>query len=158
VSAYALVVEPGTKMAVQVRRGLLPTPDPDDQAVKYELADTALTQAGLGWYEVSNWARGADHASRHNPGYWQGAARWGIGPGAHSAVGGGQEGGVRWWNVKHPRAYADRLEQGRSPAEGREVLDAAAATMERVMLGVRMSGGIAVSALDPAARPAVAGL
>ncbi|MBL0887886.1 coproporphyrinogen III oxidase [Myceligenerans sp. I2] len=86
VSAYALVVEPGTKMAAQVRRGQLTLPDEDDQAAKYELADELLTAAGLGWYEVSNWARTADDACRHNLAYWRGNDWWGIGPGAHSYV------------------------------------------------------------------------
>jgi len=153
VSAYALVVEPGTRMAVQVRRGELTLPDEDDQATKYELADDLLTAAGLHWYEVSNWARTPADASRHNLGYWRGDDWWGIGPGAHSHVG-----GVRWWNVKHPRAYADRLGRGLSPAAGREVVDGGTAELERVMLGVRIAEGLLVDDLPVAARPAVAGL
>ncbi len=153
VSAYALVVEPGTRMAVQVRRGELTLPDEDDQATKYELADDLLTAAGLHWYEVSNWARTPADASRHNLGYWRGDDWWGIGPGAHSHVG-----GVRWWNVKHPRAYADRLGRGLSPAAGREVVDGATAELERVMLGVRIAEGLLVDDLPAGARPAVAGL
>lgn len=153
VSAYALVVEAGTRMAVQVRRGELTLPDEDDQATKYELADDLLTAAGLDWYEVSNWARTPHDASRHNLGYWRGDDWWGIGPGAHSHVG-----GVRWWNVKHPRAYADRLAAGLSPAAGREVVDGPTAELERVMLGVRIAEGLPLDDLPPAARPAVAGL
>ncbi|HYF73606.1 MAG TPA: radical SAM family heme chaperone HemW, partial [Nocardioides sp.] len=98
VSAYALVIEDGTRMAGQVRRGLLPPVDPDDEATKYEVADAALTEAGLDWYEVSNWAR-PGHECRHNEGYWRGADWWGLGPGAHSHVGAGDR-AVRWWNVK----------------------------------------------------------
>ncbi len=153
VSAYALVVEAGTRMAVQVRRGELTLPDEDDQATKYELADDLLTAAGLRWYEVSNWARTPADASRHNLGYWRGDDWWGIGPGAHSHVG-----GVRWWNVKHPRAYADRLARGLSPAAGRELVDGATATLERVMLGVRIAEGLPLADLAPQARPLVAGL
>jgi len=153
VSAYALVVEPGTRMAVQVRRGELTLPDEDDQAAKYELADDLLTAAGLRWYEVSNWARTPADASRHNLGYWRGDDWWGIGPGAHSHVG-----GVRWWNVKHPRAYADRLGRRLSPAAGREVLDAGTVALERVMLGVRVAEGLPLDDVAPGARPAVAGL
>lgn len=153
VSAYALVVEPGTRMAGQVRRGELTLPDEDDQAAKYELADDLLTAAGLGWYEVSNWARTPADASRHNLGYWRGDDWWGVGPGAHSHVG-----GTRWWNVKHPRAYADRLAAGRSPAAGRESVDAATARLERVMLGVRIAEGLPLDDLDATARAAVAGL
>lgn len=153
VSAYALVVEAGTRMAVQVRRGELTLPDEDDQAAKYELADDLLAAAGLGWYEVSNWARTPDDASRHNLGYWRGDDWWGVGPGAHSHVG-----GVRWWNVKHPRAYADRLARGLSPAAGREVVTGDAAALERVMLGVRIAEGLPLVDLPAASRPAVAGL
>lgn len=156
VSAYALVVEEGTRMAGQVRRGLLPLPDPDDQATKYELADDLLSAAGLDWYEVSNWARpGAQ--SRHNQGYWRGVDWWGVGPGAHSHVG-SRDGGVRWWNVKHPRAYAERLAAGRTPAAGRERLDAADVALERVLLGVRVTEGLPVADLAPEGRRAVAGL
>ena len=115
VSAYALVVEEGTKLAAQVRRGEVAMPTGDDEADKYELADAVLAQAGYGWYEVSNWSRDAAGRCRHNEGYWRGDAWWGVGPGAHSHVG-----GVRWWNVKHPRTYAARLAAGASPAAGRE--------------------------------------
>lgn len=153
VSAYALVVEDGTRMAVQVRRGELTLPDGDDQAEKYELADDLLVEAGLGWYEVSNWARTPADACRHNLAYWRGDDWWGIGPGAHSHVG-----GVRWWNVKHPRAYADRLDRGLSPAAGRETVDGDAAALERLMLGVRLADGLPLADLSAPARQAVAGL
>jgi putative oxygen-independent coproporphyrinogen III oxidase len=166
VSAYALVVEPGTKMFAQVRRGQVALPDEDDQAAKYELADDLLTAAGLGWYEVSNWARGPEHACRHNLAYWRGDDWWGIGPGAHSYVGaadgGSQDGeaavaGVRWWNVKHPRRYAALLEDDRSPGAGRELLTTSEAHLERVMLGVRLAEGLDLDVLDAAGRRAVAG-
>ncbi|KQY24751.1 coproporphyrinogen III oxidase [Cellulomonas sp. Root485] len=153
VSAYALVVEAGTRMAVQVRRGELELPDGDDQAAKYELADDLFEAAGLGWYEVSNWARTPADACRHNLSYWRGDDWWGIGPGAHSHVG-----GVRWWNVKHPRAYADRLDRGLSPAAGRETVTGDGALLERLMLGVRLSAGLPLDALPQDARPSVAGL
>src|SRR5215218_10056127 len=117
ISAYALIVEDGTKLAAQIRRGEVPGIDDDDHAEKYELADQLITEAGLGWYEVSNWARTPEQACRHNLAYWRGDDWWGIGPGAHSHVG-----GVRWWNVKHPTAYAGRLAEGVSPGQGREIL------------------------------------
>ncbi|GIG19953.1 coproporphyrinogen III oxidase [Cellulomonas chitinilytica] len=153
VSAYALVVEAGTRMAVQVRRGELALPDQDDQAAKYELADDLLAAAGLHWYEVSNWARTSADECRHNLAYWRGDDWWGVGPGAHSHVG-----GVRWWNVKHPRAYADRLARGLSPAAGREVVDGESAELERLMLGVRLAAGMPLDELPGAARTSVAGL
>ncbi|HLT83047.1 MAG TPA: hypothetical protein VKZ83_02330, partial [Phototrophicaceae bacterium] len=157
VSAYALGIEPGTKMGAKVRRGELPMPDDDDAAAKYEMADDVLTRAGLSWYEVSNFSRTPDQACRHNLAYWRGADWWGIGPGAHSHVG-----GVRWWNVKHPRAYAHRLEQGQSPGQGREVLSPEARELERVMLGVRLVEGLELAPgtgrVPEDRREAVAGL
>lgn len=153
ISAYALIVEDGTKLAAQMRRGEVPGIDDDDHADKYELADQLITEAGLGWYEVSNWARTPEQACRHNLAYWRGDDWWGIGPGAHSHVG-----GVRWWNVKHPSAYANRLSQGLSPAAGRETLDPETRRLERVMLEARLQSGLEVSALSPAGRHEVAGL
>ena len=153
VSAYALVVEPGTRMAAQVRRGVLPAPDDDDLAAKYELADGALEEAGYRWYEVSNWARSPELACRHNLGYWRGDDWWGAGPGAHSHVG-----GVRWWNAKHPAAWAARVASGVSPAQGREELDDEARQVEQVMLGVRLAEGLDVHAVPPAGRAAVPAL
>jgi putative oxygen-independent coproporphyrinogen III oxidase len=153
VSAYALVVEPGTALAARVRRGELPAPDDDDLADKYQLADEQFAAAGLGWYEVSNWSRSVGNRCRHNLGYWAGGDWWGVGPGAHSHVG-----GVRWWNVRHPRAYAGRLAEGVSPAQAREVLDADQIHSERVLLGVRVVDGLPFAELDDAGRLAVAGL
>lgn len=136
VSAYALIVEDGTAMARKVRRGELPAPDDDLLASRYERLDAGLTAAGLGWYEVSNWAvAGAE--CRHNVGYWDGGDWWGAGPGAHSHVG-----GVRWWNVKHPARYAEILSRGESPAAAREVLGAGDVHTERVMLTTRLRSGI----------------
>lgn len=153
ISAYALIVEDGTKLAAQIRRGEVPGIDDDDHADKYELADQMITDAGLRWYEVSNWSATAEQACRHNLAYWRGDDWWGIGPGAHSHVG-----GVRWWNVKHPTAYAGRLASGVSPAAGRETLDAGTRAMERVMLEARLASGLAVSTLSDQGRHAVAGL
>jgi len=153
VSAYALVVEEGTKLAAQVRRGVVPAPLDDDEASKYELADELLTAAGYGWYEVSNWARTPADRCRHNVGYWAGGDWWGVGPGAHSHVG-----GVRWWNVKHPTAYAGRLASGASPAAAREVLTPGQRLDERVLLGVRLVEGLPVGELEAGGRAAVAGL
>lgn len=104
ISAYALIVEEGTKLARQIKRGELPEPDEDLQATKYEWADAAFESVGLNWYELSNWSRGAASESRHNIAYWQGQDWWGYGPGAHSHLD-----GERWWNLKHPTAYAAKL-------------------------------------------------
>jgi oxygen-independent coproporphyrinogen-3 oxidase len=153
VSAYALVVEPGTRLAAQVRRGEVPAPQDDDEAAKYEIADEVLAAAGYGWYEVSNWARSPQDRCRHNLGYWTDAGWWGVGPGAHSHVG-----GVRWWNVKHPNAYAGRLAAGTSPAAAREVLTGEQRYDELVLLQVRLADGLPLERLRPEGRLAVAGL
>jgi putative oxygen-independent coproporphyrinogen III oxidase len=152
-SAYSLIVEDGTKLARQIRRGEVTQPDEDLQADMYELADALLGQAGYDWYEVSNWATSGEQRSRHNLAYWQGHDWWGIGPGAHSHVG-----GVRWWNVKHPAAYADRILAGQSPAAGRETLDDETRRVEHVLLGTRIRDGIQIADLPAPAHTAVAGL
>jgi putative oxygen-independent coproporphyrinogen III oxidase len=150
VSAYALIVEDGTALARQIKRGEIAMTDDDDLADKYLLADEAFAGAGLGWYEVSNWASGPDQECRHNVLYWTGADWWGVGPGAHSHVG-----GVRWWNVKHPTAYAARLADGASPAYARELLDEETRRIERVLLEVRLAAGLPLDALEDAGRAAV---
>jgi len=157
-SAYALVIEPGTKMGAQLRRGEVPPVDPDVQAEMYEAADDAFAAAGYAWYEVSNWARTPADACRHNVGYWRGQDWWGIGPGAHSYLEGPGGAARRWWNVKHPRAYAERVRAGASPEEGGEDLTGEQRYVERVMLGVRLAEGLPVSELRPAGRARLDGL
>ena len=153
ISAYALIIEDGTKLARQIRRGDVAAPDDDLQADMYELADERLADAGFEWYEVSNWARSDAQRSRHNLAYWRGSDWWGFGPGAHSHVA-----GLRWWNVKHPAAYAQRLAAAESPAAGTERPDAESHLLERVLLESRIAEGLDVAVLPPAGRARVAGL
>jgi putative oxygen-independent coproporphyrinogen III oxidase len=150
VSAYALVVEEGTRMGRQVAQGELPAPDDDILADRYAQAEQTLSAGGFAWYEVSNWARQPSARARHNLLYWTSGDWWGIGPGAHSHVG-----GVRWWNVKHPAAYAARLAAGETPAQAREVLDPQQRRTERVLLRIRLADGLALQEI-PAARRAEA--
>jgi len=147
ISAYALVVEDGTALARQVAAGVVPAPDDDVLADRYVMADETLAAAGYDWYEISNWATTPAGRCRHNELYWSDASWWGFGPGAHSHVG-----GVRWWNVKHPSRYAALLDSGVSPAAGRETLDDAARTTERLMLAVRTRAGLAVRDIPEPAR------
>ena len=142
VSAYALIVEEGTRLAVRVRRGEIAAPDDDALADRYLIADDLLGQAGFTWYEISNWAKTGDARCRHNLLYWTGGDWWGFGPGAHSHVG-----GTRWWNVRHPAAYAARLAAGESPAAGREVLTPAEQRMEDIMLRARLAEGLPLTVL-----------
>ncbi|MCV7380611.1 coproporphyrinogen III oxidase [Mycobacterium alsense] len=146
VSAYALVVEEGTALARRVRRGELAAPDDDVLAHRYELADARLAAAGLTWYEVSNWCRPRGEC-RHNLGYWDGGEWWGAGPGAHGYVG-----ATRWWNVKHPNAYAASLANGALPVSGFERLDADALHTEEVLLKIRLRQGLSLDRLGHAER------
>jgi putative oxygen-independent coproporphyrinogen III oxidase len=145
VSAYALTVEAGTRLAARVRRGELAAPDDDVLADRYRVADEVLTAAGLRWYEISNWAAGEPSRCAHNMIYWTGGDWWGIGPGAHSHVA-----GTRWWNVRHPAAYGARIGAGASPGQAREILTEAERHLERVMLLVRLADGCPVAVLGPA--------
>lgn len=152
ISAYSLIVEPGTALARRISKGELPTPDDDLQADMYSLADDAFMAAGFQWYEISNWARQRHLEGHHNRTYWTANDWWGVGPGAHSHVG-----GVRWWNVKHPTAYVARIEKGESPAHAREVLSPEEQALERILLGLRVRDGIPSSWVDADKAPVIAG-
>jgi putative oxygen-independent coproporphyrinogen III oxidase len=149
ISAYSLIVEEGTRLAARIRRGELPMPDDDVQADRYLIADDRLGAAGFRWYEVSNWAVRDDARCKHNELYWTGGDWWGVGPGAHSHAG-----GTRWWNVRHPSAYAQRISAGVSPAQAREVLTDSERATERIMLASRLAAGCPVEYLTPAGRTA----
>lgn len=149
ISAYSLIVEEGTRLAGRVRRGELAEPDEDTMADRYVMADGVLTEAGFGAYEVSNWARSAEGRSAHNLLYWTGGHWWGVGPGAHSHVG-----GTRWWNVKHPAAYASRIAAGSSPGHAREVLTEEERRFERILLELRVDRGCPLELLEPHGREA----
>jgi putative oxygen-independent coproporphyrinogen III oxidase len=151
ISAYALIVEEGTRLAARIRRGELAAPDDDAMADRYLAADQLFGSAGLRWYEISNWAAGASSACRHNLLYWTDGDWWGIGPGAHSHVG-----GTRWWNVRHPAGYAARLAAGASPGQAREILTPRERSTERIMLQTRLAAGLPVAELDQAGLSAAA--
>jgi putative oxygen-independent coproporphyrinogen III oxidase len=146
VSAYALVVEKGTALARRVRSGELAAPDDDVLAHRYELVDERLSAAGFDWYEVSNWSLPGGEC-RHNLGYWDGGQWWGAGPGAHGYVG-----TTRWWNVKHPNAYAEALADANLPVAGFEQLSPDTRHTEDVLLRIRLRQGLPLSILDAAER------
>ncbi|WP_288819912.1 radical SAM family heme chaperone HemW [uncultured Corynebacterium sp.] len=157
VSAYSLIVEPGTAMARKVRRGELPMPDDDDLADRYERIDAALSQVGFSWYEVSNWAKPGGQC-RHNMLYWRDGNWWGAGPGAHSHLD-----GTRFYNVKHPARYAATISGGELPVKDSEGLTAEDRHTEKIMLGLRLAEGIDANLLgedelDKARRQAEAGM
>ncbi len=139
ISAYSLIVEPGTKLAQQIKNGKIDQPDEDFNADKYEIADDLFSRAGFSWYEVSNWSTSESTRSRHNLAYWQSNDWWGFGPGAHSHFG-----GTRWWNVKHPATYSEKISIGDSPALAREILDEKTRLTERILLELRIAEGLEV--------------
>lgn len=150
-SAYALIVETGTKLAAQIKRGELTVPNDDLMADMYLLVDQLCETQSLSWYELSNWSK-PGHESRHNIAYWRNANWWGLGPGAHSHMN-----GIRWWNMKHPTAYKSALFAGASPMQESEVLTPQQKSDEAIMLSIRMRGGISLSDLSQEQREKVAG-
>ena len=170
ISAYALTVEPTTKMGRQIAAGVLPKPDDDDEAAKYEIADELFSAAGLQWYEISNWAR-PGYESRHNLGYWRNVDWAGIGPGAHSHYNRVEpascrsesersarphgsspqdcdaHGAVRSWDLAHPRLWSERVNAGQVPWAGSESITPMEALEETIMLGLRLREGLNLTAL-----------
>ena len=142
ISAYALIVESGTKLGAQVKRGEVTMPDDDETADKYLLADEKFIQAGFDWYELSNWSKKGSEC-RHNLAYWNGDNWWGLGAGAHSHVD-----GRRFWNVKHPAAYTQKVIESGNPMHDQELLTRDEARSEEIMLQIRLAKGLSLSALS----------
>ena len=139
VSAYALIVEEGTSLARRIKQGDVALPDDDDMAEKYEVIDSFLSRLGMQWYELSNWSK-ANRECQHNLHYWQSHNWWGVGPGAHSHIG-----GVRWWNAKHPTTWSEKIKAGETPAVGREILSASEIDFEKLLLEIRLADGFEVA-------------
>lgn len=149
ISAYALTVESGTPLAQRIEFGEVVAPDDDDQATKYEIADERLTSAGFAWYEISNWAR-AGGECRHNLGYWHDGEWLAIGAAAHGRVG-----GRRWWNVRTPERYLERIDAGASPEAAGEAPDPGRDASDEFSLALRTRRG---ARLPAAARTVADGL
>ena len=149
ISAYALIVETGTKLAAQIKRGDLNMPNDDLMADMYLLVDQMCNDAGLDWYELSNWAK-PGHECRHNIAYWKSANWWGLGPGAHSHI--DQK---RFWNVKHPTAYKQKLFASESPIADSENLTDEQLRDESIMLAIRMRSGLSLDLLSSTAQERV---
>ena len=145
ISAYSLIVEEGTRLAAQIKRGEVGRPDDDLAADMYTLADTLFQQRGFDWYELSNWSK-PGHQSRHNIAYWRNEQWWGLGPGAHSHIG-----NERFWNIKNPLAYKQRIFGGESVIAEKEILTEQQQRDEEVMLAIRLREGL-LARPDTAAR------
>jgi len=142
ISAYALIVEDGTKLANAIKRGEIENVDDDLMAEKYLIADQAFTAAGFTWYELSNWSKSGGQ-SEHNIAYWLNKNWWGVGPGAHSHLN-----GMRWWNVKHPNLYKSKISGNESPKLDQEILEPMQIESERLMLSIRLPSGISKDSLS----------
>ena len=142
ISAYALIVEEGTKLAARVKRGEIIMPDDDQTADKYILADNKFSAAGMQWYELSNWSKPGSEC-KHNLYYWYGENWWGAGPGAHSHIN-----GRRWWNVKHPGTYKEKILSDGNPTQDSEQLSDIEREDERLLLNIRLPRGIEKSSLS----------
>jgi len=142
ISAYALIIEEGTKLAAQIKRGEVDQVDDDLTAEKYLMADNAFTKFGFNWYELSNWSK-VNSESKHNLAYWLGKNWWGAGPGAHSHLN-----GKRFWNVKHPNLYKQKIEANESPVADSEDLKESQIESERLMLSIRLPSGVKKNTLN----------
>lgn len=151
ISAYALTVEPTTKMGRQIAAGTLPKPNDDDEAAKYEIADDLFAAAGLEWYEVSNWAR-PGYESQHNLGYWRNVDWAGLGPGAHSHYNAvvSVSHGLRSWDIAHPRLWGTAINENRMPWADSEEITPEENLEELIMLGLRLHEGLDLDRINRA--------
>ena len=157
ISLYALTLEEGTPLHRWVQQGNLPEPDQDLAADMYHYARELLADASYQHYEISNWAR-AGLASQHNLAYWLNRPYLGVGPGAHSCLG-----GYRFWDVTSPRTYLEQVHRwadsspqplsslddeswsGLFPVGGYESIDTDLAAAETMFLGLRLLDGMDLS-------------
>jgi len=137
VSAYALTVEAGTALADDPSRH----PDDDDQADKYLIANSMFAEARLTNYEISNWATPSQECE-HNLLYWRQGNYLGVGCAAHSHVD-----GRRWWNVRTPERYIERISAGQSPESSSEFLDEEHRRVEGLQLSLRTREGVPSNSL-----------
>lgn len=143
VSCYQLTIHPRTLFGMKVAHGRLTELAEDDQAALFELTHHVLADAGWPAYEVSNFARGPAHQSRHNRKYWDHTPYLGLGPSAHSlAAAGASAPARRWWNVRDTPRWERRLAGGESPIEAHEVLGPEDLAAEALLLGLRTTSGI----------------
>jgi oxygen-independent coproporphyrinogen-3 oxidase len=138
-SCYQLTVHAGTPFAAARDRGLLRELPSDRQATVFHALHASLAEGGYPAYEVSNFARGREHRSRHNVKYWRHVPYLGLGPSAHSF-----DGRSRWWNTGGWRSWAEAIERGRTPIDACERLGPAELALEALLLGLRTADGIAL--------------
>jgi oxygen-independent coproporphyrinogen-3 oxidase len=142
-SCYQLTVEEHTPFGARAAAGESLAAGEELSREMFLEASETLAGAGFVHYEVSNYARGEENRSRHNTGYWLRRPYLGLGPSAHSF-----DGFRRRWNPGSLDAWLSSLEAGEDPVEGSEVLSAAQARAESLMLGFRTSEGVEKSLIE----------
>jgi oxygen-independent coproporphyrinogen-3 oxidase len=136
-SCYLLSVEEGTPLARRQAKGQFQPLSEARQREFFLFTSRFLEDRGYLHYEISNFARGQEHRSRHNYKYWNHTPYLGLGPAAHSYVD-----GRRWWNHRSLQAYCQALGAGRAPAAGWEDLTPEQQLLEAIFLGLRTKAGI----------------
>jgi oxygen-independent coproporphyrinogen-3 oxidase len=137
ISCYQLTLEDHTPLGKMAAEGKINALGEEEERAFFILTSTFLQGNGYVHYEISNFARGEEKASRHNRKYWERVPYLGLGPSAHSF----QE-GIRWWNVRNVQSYCERLRQGLPPLAGKERLTEEQNRLESLMLGFRTKKGI----------------
>jgi oxygen-independent coproporphyrinogen-3 oxidase len=136
-SCYQLTLEDDTPLAESCRRGDF-FPRGEDELFQFFLTTSeTLENSGFIHYEVSNFARGPEYASRHNQKYWDHTPYLGLGPSAHSF-----SGSARWWNTRSLNDYLKALQSGTLPIEGKEILTREQLRMEAWFLALRTRKGV----------------
>ncbi len=143
ISCYQLTLERATPLGRALEEQIFSLPPEDDQFRFFMAASDFLEKAGYVHYEVSNFARGAGLASRHNQKYWEHTPYLGLGPGAHSFFG-----RRRWWNDRSLDQYLAAIENGAPAPGGAEELTPEDLRMEAFYLGLRTRRGIDLEAFS----------
>jgi len=138
-SCYQLTFEAKTPLGIRFQAGEFPMLGEELQYKFFMMTSEFLEEAGYIHYEVSNFARGKEHASRHNQKYWDHSPFLGLGPSAHSF-----QGNQRWWNHRSLDQYLAAINAGNLPIEGTETLTMEQLSLEALYLGLRTEKGISL--------------
>ncbi|WP_195536617.1 radical SAM family heme chaperone HemW [Bacillus paralicheniformis] len=135
-SVYSLIVEPKTVFYNLMKKGRLHLPPQDQEAEMYELVMRKMEEAGIGQYEISNYAK-KGFESKHNLTYWNNEEYFGLGAGAHGYING--ERTVNAGPVKH---YIDLIEQSGFPYKEKHRVTKNEQIEEEMFLGLRKTAGV----------------
>jgi len=154
-SLYCLTIEPNTRFSKLFGRGWMTQPDEEIQVRQYDVAVQRTEESGYCHYEISNFAV-PGRECRHNLSYWRSEEYVGYGPGAVGCTrtvdpNTGLEERVRRTNWRHPTHYVTALKEGTDTWCESESLNPETLLLEEVMMGIRLSEGIALNSVNPEA-------